>query len=338
MLPFYPQYSDGTQGSFMLRGFHPLIRLLLLAVFPVAQGTAAAQAMATTEAIPVELLPLRSRNPWTFRAGRRRTRPALAYTWKAQSPEQRDDKAGKSPATDDPLLTMFPHPEGGRFWISGQANIIFQGRLPFHSGYEGPNSFRSSAEYKTSIVGTLYTAVRPTRSIRYNSDLILNLELAAGRGLSQALGLAGFTNLDVVRNPNLGSTPYLARYEIHQVIGLTSQTTTQDANYFSLATSVPVRRIEFRVGKMTLPDFFDINVVGSDSHLQFTNWTVDNNGARDQCRDTRGYTVGGWRSTTTGRSFRTWHLFAMPVVANAHRPGLGFQPRARPEWGTRTAP
>ena len=56
---------------------------------------------------------------------------------------------------------MFPHPEGSRYWLSGQANIIFQGRLPFHSPYQGPNSFRNSAEYKTSLVGTLYTACAP---------------------------------------------------------------------------------------------------------------------------------------------------------------------------------
>src|SRR3954449_5768352 len=50
----------------------------------------------------------------------------------------------------DPQITMFPHPEGARYWLSGQANVIFQGRLPFHSLYEGPNSFRNSAEYKVS--------------------------------------------------------------------------------------------------------------------------------------------------------------------------------------------
>ena len=53
--------------------------------------------------------------------------------------------------------------------------------------------------------------------------MILDIESAGGRGLSEALGLAGFTNLDVVRNPNLGPTPYLARYQIHQVIGFTDQ-------------------------------------------------------------------------------------------------------------------
>ena len=215
-----------------------------------------------------------------------------------------------------PVVTVFPHAANSRWWISGQANIIYQGRLPFHSAYEGANSFRNSAEYKTSMVGTLYTVLRPTRSVRYNTDLILDIESAAGRGLSQALGLAGFTNLDVVRNPNLGSTPYLARYAVHQVIGLTSKTTAQTPGPFALASSVPARRIELRIGKMTLPDFFDVNAIGSDSHLQFMNWTVDNNGAWDYAADTRGYTVGAMAEYDDRNWSLRYGLFAMPVVAN----------------------
>jgi high affinity Mn2+ porin len=222
----------------------------------------------------------------------------------------------RTPLSDDPLLTMFPHPEGARYWISGQANIVFQGRIPFHSPYEGPNSFRNSAEYKTSLVDTLYTAVRATRSLRYNTDLIFDVESTGGRGLSQALGLAGFTNLDVVRNPYLSSKPYLSRYQIHQVVGLSSRMSSQDANFFALATSVPLRRLEFRVGKMTLPDFFDFNDIGSDSHLQFMNWTTDNNGAWDYAADTRGYTVGGMAEYDEPSWSLRYGIFAMPVVAN----------------------
>ena len=58
---------------------------------------------------------------------------------------------------------------------------------------------------------TLYLGFQPHHNLRYNTDFILDVESAGGRGLSEALGLAGFTNLDVVRNPNLGTTPYLAR-------------------------------------------------------------------------------------------------------------------------------
>jgi len=222
---------------------------------------------------------------------------------------------GREPQ-DAPIVAVFPHPENSLWWISGEANIIYQGRLPFHSKYQGTNSFRNSAEYKTSLLGTLYTALRPDRSIRYNTDLILDFESSGGRGLSEALGLAGFTNLDVVRNPNLGSKPYLARYEIHQVIGLTQRTTSQEPGPFALAPTVPIRRVELRIGKMTLPDFFDVNGPGSDSHLQFMNWTVDNNGAWDYAADTRGYTVGGMAEYDDRIWSIRYGLFAMPTVAN----------------------
>jgi len=217
---------------------------------------------------------------------------------------------------DAPIVSMAPHSDSARYWLSGQANIIFQGNLPFHSDYEGVNSFRNAAQYKTSLLGTLYTAIRATHSIRYNTDLILDLESAGGRGLSQALGLASFTNLDVVRNPTLSTAPYLSRYGIHQTIGLTRETTSQQPGPFAVAPSVPVRRIELRVGKMTLPDFFDVNGPGSDSHLQFMNWTIDNNGAWDYAADTRGYTVGAMAEYDDRVWSLRYGLFAMPTVAN----------------------
>ena len=228
-------------------------------------------------------------------------------------PDAADEQREAEPA---PIVAMAPHGEDSLWWISGQANIIFQGRLPFHSTYQGVNSFRNSAEYKTSMVGTLFGALRRSRSVRYNTDVIVDLESAGGRGLSEALGLAGFTNLDVVRNPNLGSAPYLARYQIHQIIGFSGETTEQEPGPFALAPTVPVRRVEVRIGRMTLPDFFDINSIGSDSHLQFMNWTVDNNGAWDYAADTRGYTVGGLAEYDDRNWSLRYGIFAMPTVAN----------------------
>lgn len=61
---------------------------------------------------------------------------------------------------------------------------------------------------------------------------------------------------------------------------------------FSLFEELPRRRLEVRIGKLSMPDFFDINSVGSDTHFQFVNWTTDNSGAWDYAADTRGYTVG----------------------------------------------
>jgi hypothetical protein len=191
-------------------------------------------------------------------------------------------------AQDNTALTLFPHPESSRYWISGQANIILQWHPAFSAAYSGPNSLRSHAENATSQLYTLYLGyeLRPT------TEVFLDVESAGGHGLSDALGLAGFTNLDVVRNPELGPTPYIARAMLRQVIPLSDERIEAERTPLSLATSLPARRLEFRIGKFSMVDFFDLNSLGSDSHLQFMNWTVDNNGAYDYAANTRGYTDG----------------------------------------------
>ncbi len=191
-------------------------------------------------------------------------------------------------------------------------NIIFQTHPPFHALYSGANSFHPYGEHATSRVLTLFLGVQLTHS----TEVLVDLESAGGRGVSDALGLAGFTNLDVVRNPDLGSKPYLARFMLHQTIALSHEMVASDRNPFSLATKIPVRRIEFRAGKFSAVDFFDVNSVGSDSHLQFMNWTVDNNGAYDYAADTRGYTWGAiveYQSPFFGVRFGE---MLMPKVAN----------------------
>jgi high affinity Mn2+ porin len=224
----------------------------------------------------------------------------------------------KAPSEDSETstLTVFPHFDGSRFYLAGQANIIFQAHGPFHSPYEGTNSLLSRGEYKTSLLGTLYLGAQVVRNPKFNLDAIFDLESSGGRGDSEALGLAGFTNLDVVRNPNLGPVPYIAQVQLHQTIGFSNTMVEAERTPFSLATQVPERRLEFHVGKMGLPDFFDINSIGTDSHLQFMNWTVDNNGAWDYAADTRGYTCG----IVTEYVDRSWTarygLALMPTVAN----------------------
>lgn len=226
-----------------------------------------------------------------------------------------DPEEGGQPANAT-VLTMASHSETARWWISGQANSIFQTHGRFRSPYEGPNSLIDDFEAKASEVATLYLGYQLKPNTRYNTDLIIDFENAGGRGISEALGLAGATNLDVVRNPNLSTVPYVSRGEIHQIIGLTDEMTDQDRSQFAFATKVPVRRFEIRVGKMSVPDVFDVNSVGTDSHLQFVNWTIDNNGAWDYAADTRGYTVGGVLEYDDRVWSARYGIFAMPVIAN----------------------
>ncbi len=203
-----------------------------------------------------------------------------------QAPDSNPDASPQEPAAD--AVTLFPHSNTARYWISGQANIVLQWHGSFPAKYSGPNSLRSHPENATSKVYTLYLGYELTPT----TEVFLDIESAGGHGLSNALGLAGVTNLDVVRNTTLSQDPYVARLLLRQIIPLTDERMESDRDELHLATSLPARRIELRVGKFDLADFFDVNTYGSDSHLQFLNWTVDNNGAYDYAANTRGYTDG----------------------------------------------
>ncbi|HUO59234.1 MAG TPA: hypothetical protein VMU24_01110, partial [Candidatus Acidoferrales bacterium] len=97
-------------------------------------------------------------------------------------------------------VTIFPHSDTAPWWVSGQVNVIFQAHGDFPAKYSGPNSFQNSGQSATSRVLTLYLGFQPVKG----QEFLLDVEEAGGHGLSDALGLAGFTNLDVVRNPSLG--------------------------------------------------------------------------------------------------------------------------------------
>jgi hypothetical protein len=248
------------------------------------------------------------------------SRPAGAQTFNPDlidAPKPSSVQTEASPeAQEAPALTMFPHPDTTRYFIAGQANIIFQAHGPFHSPYEGTNSLLGRGEYKTSMVGTTYLAYQLNPNPKFATDGIFDIEIADGRGISEALGVAGMTNLDVVRNPNLGKPPYLGRYELHQVIGLTDTQVEADRGPFSLPTRLPARRIELHAGRMGLPDYFDLNSIGTDSHLQFLNWSVDNNGAWDYAANTRGYTDAVVAEYIESAFAVRYGIAAMPIVAN----------------------
>ena len=242
--------------------------------------------------------------------------PSAAVVLRAQqaAPAQSSGNAPEAPddPQPDPPLVMFPHAESDRLWISGQANFIAQWHPAFHSPYQGANSLSPQAQEATSRVLTLYTGLRLTD----NGELLCDVQEAGGHGLGEALGLAGFTNLDVVRNPSLSKAPYIARLMWHQIIPLGQQRITALRTPLSLFSQLPERRLEIRFGKFTLGDFFDLNTYGADSNFQFMNWTVDNNGAYDYAADTRGFTYAAMVEYHDRRSAVRFAEALMPKVAN----------------------
>jgi high affinity Mn2+ porin len=222
------------------------------------------------------------------------------------APTAPDDSSDSEPAT------LFPHIEWDRIWLSGQANIITQWHPAFPSHYQGPNSLTPEAQDASSRVLTLLTGLRITGS----TEFLCDIQETGGHGIGEALGLAGFTNLDVVRNPELSKAPYVARLMWHQIIPLSREKAPSERTAMSLFRELPVRRLEIRFGKFSLVDFFDQNTYGSDSNFQFLNWTVDNNGAYDYAADTRGYTYAAMVEYDDRHWAARFAEALMPKVAN----------------------
>jgi high affinity Mn2+ porin len=216
--------------------------------------------------------------------------------------------AGAAHADDQYLID---HPDA-RWWISAQVNLILQAQPGFHSPYAGDNSFQTSDHAQISDVATVFAGYELTSTTTF----IITGETAGGGGLSTALGLAGFTNLDVVRNPSLGAAPYIGTAIIDQIIPLDDDAQPNERNPLRIFRRVPAHRIEVRAGKMSTVYYFDNNSVGTDSHLQFMNWTIDNNGAYDYAADTRGYTLGAEVEYAAPLWAVRYGAMLMPKVAN----------------------
>lgn len=197
--------------------------------------------------------------------------------------------------------------ESDRLWLSGQINFVTQFHPSFPALYSGPDSFRQNAEAATTWVGTIYTAYALTK----NTEVFFDLESAHGAGVSGALGLGGLGDLDAVTDRSASAAPYIARAQLRHIIPLGGETVETIGSPLGLATALRSKRIEIRIGKMSLTDFFDLNSVGSDSHLQFLNYAIDNNAAYDIAADARGYAYGAlvelYQPKWAGRFATVWN-------------------------------
>ena len=199
------------------------------------------------------------------------------------------------------------------FQINGQLNFIAQTVGKFKSPYEGTNSFKSRRESEASETYTLFMGSR----LKPNFEVYVNAELAAGKGLSSAFGIAGFTNNDVIRNPTLSQEPYLARYFVRYTIPLGKGAQKVAGSQNQVAGLIPEHRLVISGGKVSAPDYFDVNSYASSSHTSFVNWVLVNTGAWDYAADTRGYTRGVVVEDVQPTYAIRLGVFQMPSIANA---------------------
>jgi hypothetical protein len=201
-------------------------------------------------------------------------------------------------------------------WTSHfQTTVISQKHSGFHSLYSGDKSLADSVEpAATSWSGTIFLG----RRLWKNAAVYFNPEVAGGKGLSFATGVAGALNGETYRVGSVEPKVFIARAYLTQHFALgNSKYDYVDDDFNQVAGRVPQHRISVTLGRFAMADFFDNNSYADDPRTQFFNWSIWANGAWDYPADTRGYTQGGMIEWVNPKWAFRFASVAVPRVANS---------------------
>ena len=98
-------------------------------------------------------------------------------------------------------------PSAARWSVHFQATSIGQRHGSFPSLYAGANSLPPYPESRVSLTATIFLACR----VNSWTELVVDPEVAGGKGFGQATGIAGFTNGEIPRVSTATPTLYAAR-------------------------------------------------------------------------------------------------------------------------------
>ena len=172
--------------------------------------------------------------------------------------------------------------------IHGQATAVVQWHPAFHADYDGPHSLDPKAQGNETSDATLAAGFRPWQG----GELWADVELDQGFGLSNTLGIAGFTSGEAYK---VGEhRPYfrLPRAFYRQTFDLGGDPQAVESDLNQLAGSATTDRLVLTMGKFSVVDVFDTNQYAHDPRQDFLNWVIIDLGTFDYAADAWGFTYG----------------------------------------------
>ncbi|MFI4869262.1 MAG: carbohydrate porin [Steroidobacterales bacterium] len=231
------------------------------------------------------------------------------------------DATGTDPASLAPpggdTAAQAPLPGAASPWpmlLGAQYTFILQNQSALRSPYAGPLSLDPNGDTQPTHTIGIYLGWAPISW----GQLYLDVEKFMGAGVSNATGLGGVTNGDVVREGASGLRKqfYIARSYARFMLPLGDSLTAVDRGQDQIPGPEAATRLELKIGRMALPDDFDQNRYANSPRTAFMNWSLWADTAWDYAANTRGYTDG----FVIGYISPDWSLkygaYLMPVRAN----------------------
>ena len=211
-------------------------------------------------------------------------------------------------------------PDAETWALHGQVTAIEQYHPAFRSAFRGPNSLDPGSRGDETITATLFGGVRPWDG----GEAWADGEVDQGFGLSNTLGVAGFTNGE---GSKVGKVvPYfrLQRLFFRQSFDLGGE----DVDIVSAAGQLGGRRsadnIILTLGKFSVTDIFDTNQYAHDPSQDFLDWAIMDAGAFDYAADAWGYSYGAAGEWNIGDWSLRAGLFDMSRLPNGTALVRGF--------------
>lgn len=208
----------------------------------------------------------------------------------------------------------------GAWAIHGQTTYVHQYALPFKAPYRGDNSLQSNQSRETWDVA-FFVGTR----LWHGAELWFNPEIDQGFGLSNTLGLAGFSSGAAYK---VGADyPYarLHRTFIRQTINLGGETEKVEAGPNQMPGTQTTNRVVITAGKFSTTDIFDTNKYANNPRTDFLNWAVLNTGSFDYAADAWAFTYGAAVEWYQGPWTLRGGVFDLSITPNSTKLDPTFQ-------------
>lgn len=202
-----------------------------------------------------------------------------------------------------PVMSRAAEPQAApqSYAVHGQMTFEDQATLAFHSPYRGANSLDPAPRGRETFDATAFVGVRLWRG----AEAWITPEVDQGFGLSNTLGLAGFSSGEAYKVGKRAPYVRLQRAFLRQTIDLSGDPVAVDADPMHLRGRQATNRLIITVGKFSVGDVFDTNDYAHDPRGDFMNWSLIDAGNFDYAADAWGYSTGGavewWQGRWTGR-------------------------------------
>ena len=200
-------------------------------------------------------------------------------------PDQPAPQSGVTPA-------IAPSPDEAApetYAVHGQATNVWQYHPAFYSAIpRGPNSLDAGSRGNETLSVTVFGGVR----LWQGAEAWINPEIDQGFGLSNTLGVAGFTSGEAYKVGQRDPYWKLPRLFLRQTIDLGGDTETVEPDINVLGGTHTTDRLVITAGKFSVVDVFDTNKYAHDPRNDFLNWAAVDAAAFDYAADAWGFTVG----------------------------------------------